>query len=88
MQYVPVSQQYPPGAPKDAAGNTLLENSPLRETWQAMEALVDSGLAKVSKNIRVFQTARLKCHNPKFTEHWHFQLQLATDLRFADLRAV
>lgn len=46
MQYVPPSQTYPAGVPKDAQGNSLLANVSLRETWEAMEALVDAGLVK------------------------------------------
>ena len=47
FKHVPESVAYPPGVPKDEKGVTIMANVPLRETWEAMEALVDAGLVKV-----------------------------------------
>jgi len=45
LQYVDPSDRYPPEWYGDD-GKVHLENSPIRETWEAMEELVDEGLVK------------------------------------------
>jgi len=45
LQYVDPNHRYPPGWFGDD-GKVHLENSPIHETWKAMEDLVDEGLVK------------------------------------------
>ncbi|XP_065183600.1 uncharacterized protein LOC135814409 [Sycon ciliatum] len=46
MKYVPVTEKYPPGAQMDENGLPQMAKVPIQETWQAMEGLVDAGLAR------------------------------------------
>lgn len=50
LKYVPFEKRYPPEwihDPDNEAHNTLIvDDVPVRETWEAMEALVDDGLVK------------------------------------------
>lgn len=46
FEHVPESVAYPPGVPRDAQGKVKMAKVSLRETWEAMEALVDSGLVR------------------------------------------
>ena len=45
LKYVDPSTRYPPGFTYDGT-NVVTDNTPIQETWQAMEGLVDQGLAK------------------------------------------
>ncbi len=49
LQYVPFETRYPPGwfaDPSAAQPKMVPDSVPIRETWQAMEELVDAGLVK------------------------------------------
>jgi len=49
LQYVPMETHYPPGwfvDPNDSQPRMVPDSVPIRETWQAMEELVDAGLVR------------------------------------------
>ncbi len=48
LAFVPFEERYPPGWTRHVGEGAVMEHAdvPIRETWEAMEALVDSGLAK------------------------------------------
>lgn len=49
LKYVPIATRYPPEwthDPVGAPGQVLHEASPIRDTWEALEALVDEGLVR------------------------------------------
>ncbi|KAH7916412.1 Aldo keto reductase [Hygrophoropsis aurantiaca] len=46
LKYVDPSHRYPPEWFGDDGKTVHLQNTPMQETWQAMEGLVDDGLAK------------------------------------------
>ena len=49
LQYVPMETRYPAGwfvDPKDSQPRMVSDAVPIRETWQAMEELVDAGLVR------------------------------------------
>lgn len=49
LRYVPIEERYPPGwfyATKGEDHRMIPDSVPIRETWQAMEELIDSGLVR------------------------------------------
>ncbi|KAJ2440227.1 D-xylose reductase [Coemansia sp. RSA 2424] len=46
LKYVPMDQRYPPEWSFEVGGPVVPDNVPYQETWQAMEAVYDTGMAK------------------------------------------
>ena len=62
MQYVPIEKRYPPGwfaDPTAAQPKMVPDSVPIRETWQAMEELVEAGLVR-SVGVSNFGTSLIR----------------------------